>query len=127
MVTLLCTAKHPEYLAVGFCKSDALITDPSQLKGVRIEDRGDRILAEVETRHDPLEGRTIQRSITSGCGKGTNFDRNVATVSRRRIDAPLRVSPSRAGDGHQRRRLLPGLSAGRLGPGASGARVLAPP
>lgn len=93
VVTLLCTAKHPEYLAVGFCKSDALITEPGQLKDVRVEDRGDRILARVETSHDPLEGRTLQRAITSGCGKGTNFDRNVATVSRRRIDAPLSVTP----------------------------------
>ncbi|HBR06494.1 MAG TPA: formate dehydrogenase accessory sulfurtransferase FdhD [Desulfovibrio sp.] len=93
VVTLLCTAKHPEYLAVGFCKSDALLTDPAQLKDLRVEDEGSRILAHVETSHDPFENRSIQRSITSGCGKGTNFERNVATISRRRIEAPLNVAP----------------------------------
>lgn len=94
VVTLLCTGKHPRHLAVGFLKSDALLSDPAQLLGVDIQDEGARITARVTVRHDPwADGRTIQRSITSGCGKGTNFDRNVATISRRRIHSDLKVTP----------------------------------
>lgn len=95
VVTLLCTGKYPRHLAVGFLKSDALITDPAQLLGVDITDDMERITAKVTVSHDPwAEGRTIQRSITSGCGKGTNFDRNVATISKRRVVSDLKVSPA---------------------------------
>lgn len=93
VVTLLCTGKYPRHLAVGFLKSDALITDPAQLLDVDIKDEDGRITARVSVSHDPFAGgRTIQRSITSGCGKGTNFDRNVATISRRRVESDLKVT-----------------------------------
>lgn len=95
VVTLLCTGKYPRHLAVGFLKSDALITDPAQLLTVDIADEQERITAKVTVSHDPwADGRTIQRSITSGCGKGTNFDRNVATISKRRVESGLRVTPA---------------------------------
>lgn len=94
VVTLLCTGKYPRHLAVGFLKSDALINDPAQLLEVDIKDEEERITARVVVSHDPwAEGRTIQRSITSGCGKGTNFDRNVATISKRRVGTSVTVSP----------------------------------
>lgn len=95
VVTLLCTARFPKHLAVGFLKSDALLTSLDQLKGVDIVDEGERITAQVQVSHDPwADGREIQRSITSGCGKGTNFDRNVATISKRRITTDLKVTPA---------------------------------
>lgn len=95
VVTLLCTARFPKHLAVGFLKSDALITSLDQLESVDIKDEGARITADVRVRHDPWAGgREIHRSITSGCGKGTNFDRNVATISRRRVENDLRVTPA---------------------------------
>jgi FdhD protein len=95
VVTLLCTGKYPRHLAVGFLKSDALLTDPSQLERVEIKDEGGRITADVTVSHDPFAGgRIIQRSITSGCGKGTNFDRNVETISKRRVTSSLTVSPA---------------------------------
>lgn len=95
VVTLLCTARYPRHLAVGFLKSDALITSLDQLESVDVQDEGARITARVRVRHDPFAGgREIHRSITSGCGKGTNFDRNVATISRRRVASDLRVTPA---------------------------------
>ncbi len=95
VVTLLCSARYPKHLAVGFLKSDALITSLDQLQSVDIEDEGARITAQVRVSHDPFAGgREIRRSITSGCGKGTNFDRNVATISRRRVSSDLKVAPA---------------------------------
>ena len=35
----------------------------------------------------------MERSITSGCGKGTNFGRNVTTISRRRLAGDVSVTP----------------------------------
>ncbi|MBI9080956.1 MAG: formate dehydrogenase accessory sulfurtransferase FdhD [Pseudodesulfovibrio sp.] len=93
VVTLLCTAKFPEYLAVGFLKSDAFISNPDQITDLAVKDQGDRLLVEVETCHDPWKGRVMERSITSGCGKGTNFGRNVSTISKRRMGGDIKVKP----------------------------------
>lgn len=93
VVTLLCTAKHPEYLAVGFLKSDAFISSPDQITDLTVREEGDRLLAEVDTCHDPWKDRIMERSITSGCGKGTNFGRNVQTISKRRLGGDIQVEP----------------------------------
>ena len=93
VVTLLCTAKYPEYLAIGFLKSDAFIASPDQVTDLTVRDEGDRLVAEVEVCHDPWKDRVMERSITSGCGKGTNFGRNVATISKRRVSSDIKVHP----------------------------------
>lgn len=93
VVTLLCTGKHPEYLAVGFLKSDGLITDLMQLKDTHVEHFPERLKVFVQTSHDPLSVQPLERSITSGCGKGTNFEKNVETIAAVNVSARLAVSP----------------------------------
>ncbi len=93
VVTLLCMAKHPEYLAVGFLKSDAFLSSPDQITDLTVREEADRLIAEVDTCHDPWKDRVMERSITSGCGKGTNCGRNVTTISKRRPSADVTVSP----------------------------------
>lgn len=93
VVTLLTTAKNPECLAIGFLKSDAYISNRKQLTGLKISKTDQRLIAEVTTSHDPWKNRTIEYSITSGCGKGTNFGRNVKTISKRKIKADITVTP----------------------------------
>ena len=93
IVTLLCTGKHPRFLAVGFLKSDGLITDPKQLKTVDVEEEAERRRVSVETSHDPFAQQRLGRSITSGCGKGTNFERNVETIASTTVTTELRVTP----------------------------------
>lgn len=93
VVTLLCTARHPEFLAVGFLKSDAFVSSPDQITDLAVRDEGDRLIADVEVCHDPWKDRVMERSITSGCGKGTNFGRNVTTISKRRLSGDVRVTP----------------------------------
>ena len=93
VVTLLCTAKHPEYLAIGFLKSDAFLTAPDQITDIAVRDEENRLVVEVETCHDPWKNRIMERSITSGCGKGTNFGRNVTTISKRCLTGNVKVTP----------------------------------
>jgi len=93
VVTLLCTGKYPKFLAVGFLKSDGLITDYKQLKGVQVEEDPERLIVHVETSHDPFKSQRLERSITSGCGKGTNFTRNVETIASTTVTTKLTVTP----------------------------------
>ena len=78
---------------MGFLKSDAFLTSPDQIRDMAVESSPERITVSVETEHDPWKDRAIERSVTSGCGKGTNFGRNMETVSRRRMNGGPRVSP----------------------------------
>lgn len=93
VVTLLCTGKSPKFLAVGFLKSDGLVTDLKQLKDVQVEEEAEHIAVRVVTSHDPLRHQSLERSITSGCGKGTSFSRNVETISSTSVTAKLTVTP----------------------------------
>ncbi|NDV25573.1 formate dehydrogenase accessory sulfurtransferase FdhD [Desulfovibrio sp. JC010] len=93
VVTLLTTARYPDYLAVGFLKSDAYISSRDQIIDLKMTEHEDRIIADVTTSHDPWKGRVLEYSITSGCGKGTNFGRNVSTISKRTIKSGLTVTP----------------------------------
>jgi len=92
VVTLLCMGKHPKFLALGFLKSDGLITELKQLKAIRVDEEPERLTVHVETSHDPFQGQGIERSITSGCGKGTNFSRNVETVAATTVTSTLTVT-----------------------------------
>lgn len=109
VVTLLCTGKYPEQLAVGFLKSDAFLTSPEQIVELEVRHAPERIVVDVRTCHDPWENRLMERSITSGCGKGTNFGRNVRTISKRRLNGEVRIGPDQiltlVDELHQRSRL----------------------
>jgi len=93
VVTLLCTGKQAEFLAVGFLKSDGLITDRKQLKDIHVEEKPERLMVHVETSHDSFKLQRLKRSITSGCGKGTNLERNVETIASTTVTAKLTVTP----------------------------------
>jgi FdhD protein len=93
VITLLCTGKAPEYLALGFLKSDGWIKEKKEVEEVRVEEKGERIDVHVAIHGDGLELPLTGRSVTSGCGKGTNFEKNAETISATRITAGLAVSP----------------------------------
>lgn len=93
VVTLLTTAKFPDYLTIGFLKSDAYISSRDQIIDLKITESPERIVADVTVSHDPWKNRVLEYSITSGCGKGTNFGRNVSTISKRTINSELMVTP----------------------------------
>ncbi len=95
IVTLLCTGKYPEYLTLGFLKSDALVKHPDEIVALDIKDEDERLVAHVKTTTNHTADRPIERTITSGCGKGTNFERNLATISRRRMNGNARITPDK--------------------------------
>ncbi|MDY6837367.1 MAG: formate dehydrogenase accessory sulfurtransferase FdhD [Thermodesulfobacteriota bacterium] len=93
VVTLLCTGKHPKYLALGFLKSDGLITDLKQVQEVLVDEEKERIKVYVKTSHESFELPRLGRSITSGCGKGTNFEQNMETIAATKVTSKLTISP----------------------------------
>ena len=82
-VTTMMTPTHFREFAVGHLFTAGIIS--------RAEDIISCACDETKWRLDVEMGREVdlellgKRVYTSGCGKGTNFDRNVATISKRRI------------------------------------------
>ena len=93
VVTLMCTGKCARFLAVGFLKSEGLTANRNQLKDIRFEEESERLMAHVEISHDTFNLQRLGRTITSGCGKGTSFERNIQTITSTRVTAELTVTP----------------------------------
>jgi len=73
LVTLLCSPKNLDYLAVGYLSSEGFIGSKDEIKKIAVDDqRGVVRLDTVEAQeitHDVL----FKRLITSGCGRGASF------------------------------------------------------
>lgn len=93
VVTLMCTGKCARFLAVGFLKSEGLTANRNQLKDIRVQEEPERLMVHVETSRDAVNLQRLERTITSGCGKGTNFDRNLQTIASTRVTSELTVTP----------------------------------
>ncbi|HID29013.1 MAG TPA: formate dehydrogenase accessory sulfurtransferase FdhD [Desulfobacterales bacterium] len=93
VVTLMCTGKYARFLAVGFLKSEGLTANANQVKDIRVEEEPERLTAHVETSHDAFNLQRLERTITSGGGKGTSFDRKVQTIASTTVTAELTVTP----------------------------------
>ncbi|HMK66144.1 MAG TPA: formate dehydrogenase accessory sulfurtransferase FdhD [Thermodesulfobacteriota bacterium] len=91
IVTLLCLGDHLKSLAIGFLKSEGLITRLEDLKSVSV-DESDR-LVRVEVAEDTalVEKLYSRRTITSGCGKGTTFYNALDALIMDKINSSLTI------------------------------------
>ena len=73
LVTLLCSPKDLDYLAVGFLYSEGMVNDRNEVKSVLVDDK--RGVVRVEVSGDNLDTgeQVFKRLITSGCGRGASF------------------------------------------------------
>ena len=93
IVTLLCTGKYPKHLALGFLRSAGLVTEVKQVRQIHVKEDTDRIDVHVETSHDSFKLGPPRLSLTSGCGKWTNFEHNAEDIAATRVSARLKISP----------------------------------
>ncbi len=73
LVTLLCSPKDLNYLAIGFLFSEGLLKNKDEIKKITVDDR--RGVVRVETPEDKTSADEpiFKRLITSGCGRGASF------------------------------------------------------
>lgn len=73
VVTLLCTPRHLDELAVGFLLSEGFLKERTRLEKVEVD--GEEGRAVIRYRGDsPVARETfLKRVITTGCGRGTSF------------------------------------------------------
>lgn len=92
LVTLLCSPKDLNYLAIGFLSSEGFIGNRDEISKVIIDDiRG---VARVWTQDDKAINDDIifKRLITSGCGGGTSFYKASDVEHQVKIESGLEIS-----------------------------------
>ncbi len=90
LVTLLCTPTELEELAVGFLLSEGLLSDRSEIRNLRIDEK--QVAVNVELSGLPADFSRLfeKRTISSGCGKGITFT-SYRPGTDRRMDARSHV------------------------------------
>lgn len=71
LVTLLCSPKDLDYLAIGFLASEGLIKHQDEIKQITVNDQVGAV--HVATKKGFSGELRLKRLITSGCGRGTSF------------------------------------------------------
>ena len=71
LVTLMTLGTHPEKLALGYLRNQALFDSPAEIDSIRVD--WERELAEVTTvAGEGVPGfSALKRTVTTGCGQGT--------------------------------------------------------
>ncbi len=98
LVTLLCSPEKLEYLALGFLRSEGLLSGIEDLEMIRV--RKEEGLVEVELKEgaglaEKLYGK---RTVTSGCGKGTVFFSALDSLRSSPLTGKMQISPEKVLD-----------------------------
>ncbi|MDY6825741.1 MAG: formate dehydrogenase accessory sulfurtransferase FdhD [Bacillota bacterium] len=93
LITLLCTPKKTDRLALGFLRSEGLISALNDVSSLRVDEK--KGLVEIELKNDKvLAGKLFgRRMITSGCGKGTVFYNALDSVLGSPVTGKLQITP----------------------------------
>jgi len=92
LVTLLCTPKDLDYLAIGFISSEALLESKDEIKQIAIDDiRG---VVRVDTTEEITMANELlfKRLITSGCGRGASFYTAADVQNRTKVESRTEIS-----------------------------------
>ena len=94
LVTLLCTPKNLEYLAIGFLSSEGLIESKGEIRKIMLDRRRGVVRVETEGDKEFDSELLFKRVITSGCGRGAALYRAVETTSKAKVESQMTISAS---------------------------------
>ncbi|SHK19298.1 formate dehydrogenase accessory sulfurtransferase FdhD [Tepidibacter formicigenes] len=94
-VTLLCSPKSLEYLAVGFLASEGVINSNKDIDRVIVDE--EKGYGYIYTKNKDLLTEKLygKRTITSGCGKGTLFYNVLDSFKSKKIENKTSVNPDK--------------------------------
>ena len=91
LVTLLCSPKNLEYLAVGFLSSEGFLKSKDEIKKIIVDDQ--RGVVRLETVEDKGFDQEVlfKRIISSGCGRGASFY-SAADAASQKVESQMKIS-----------------------------------
>ena len=90
LVTLLCSPKDLDYLAVGFLASEGLLKSKDEIKKITVNDQIGAV--RVEIKKDFAGELSFKRLITSGCGRGTSLYSVADTQGQLKVESQVAIS-----------------------------------
>jgi len=92
LVTLLCSPKDLNYLAIGFLFSEGLLSSKDEIKKIMVDDQ--RGVVRVETDEDKALANELvfKRFITSGCGRGASFYNAADVQNQAKVESQTQMS-----------------------------------
>ena len=92
LVTLLCSPRDLNYLAVGFLYSEGLLNSKDDIKKVTVDEQ--RGVVRVDTTNGNTEASDLifKRLITSGCGRGAAFYSAADAVDQMKVESQIKMS-----------------------------------
>ena len=94
LVTMLCSPKNFDFLAVGFLFSEGLLESKDEIKNILVDEK--RGIVRVDTNDVKVIDNEFlfKRLITSGCGRGASFYRAADAENRVKIESDTTISTS---------------------------------
>jgi FdhD protein len=92
LVTLLCSPKNIDYLAVGFLSSEGLLKGKDDIKKITVDDRRGVVRVETEAEDKQVSELLFKRIITSGCGRGASFYSAADVGTQVKVESQVRIS-----------------------------------
>jgi len=91
LVTMLCSPKNLEYLAVGFLSSEGFLKSKDEIKKILVDD--ERGVVRLETVEDKGFAQDVlfKRIISSGCGRGASFY-STADAASQKVESRMEIS-----------------------------------
>lgn len=92
LVTLLCSPKDLNYLAIGFLFSEGLLESKDEIKKIIVDDQ--RGVVRVESKNDQAlaDELIFKRLITSGCGRGASFYSAADIEKQTKVESRMKIS-----------------------------------
>jgi len=91
LVTLLCSPKNLEYLAVGYLASEELLKSRDKIRKIEVDNWLGVVRMEIKEDKDTDSRFFSKRLITSGCGGGASFY-NVADAATPKVESQMKIS-----------------------------------
>ncbi len=92
IITLLCSPKSLEYLAIGFLHSEGFIKDYSEIDNIRIDEEEGRAYIRLKVKKTFSGRLQWKKTITSGGGKGIEFYNTLDFLKPGKTIEPLNIS-----------------------------------
>jgi len=91
LVTLLCSPKNLDYLAVGFLASEGFLKSKDEIKNILIDDERGVVRLETVEAAEFAPDILYKRIISSGCGRGAAFY-SAADAASQKVESGTKIS-----------------------------------
>jgi FdhD protein len=92
LVTLLCSPKNLDYLAVGFLASEGLLKSKDEIKKITVDEQRGVVRVDTAEENKQAGELVFKRLITSGCGRGASFYSAADVVGYVKVESPTKIA-----------------------------------